>query len=423
MKSDRWLLTVDFCQEEYRGKQASASCIKNQYFADISGEKGIFAHKKLPFPAIWLFLRRKHPPKNANFASDMEEQRIIFSTNLCQELSEAIKRTGCDRIYVLTDETTNSLCLPLLRDVKELASSVVITIPSGDENKNLHSLVHVWRALSEGRATRRSLLVNVGGGMVTDLGGFAASTFKRGILFINVPTTLLSMVDASAGGKTGINFCELKNEIGVFKNAFEVLVHTDFLHTLDMENLCSGFAEMLKHALISSAGDWAKLMQYDLQHPDWTLLTEYVKKSIGVKQRIVQADPEEHGLRKALNFGHTAGHAMESMSLLRHHPVLHGYAVAWGLVCELYLSSKRLHFPHEAMLQTIRFIKENYGVFAFNCKDYEQLYQLMTHDKKNIAGVINFTLLSDMGDIQINQTATKEEIFDMFDFYRETMGC
>lgn len=353
----------------------------------------------------------------------MKEQSIIFSKKLHQELSEALSNIEYDRLFVLTDETTNKLCLPLLNDMPELKEASIITIGASDEHKNIESLAHVWQCLSTEGATRRSLLINLGGGMVTDLGGFAASTFKRGIPFLNIPTTLLAMVDASAGGKTGINFNGLKNEIGVFRNASEVLIDTDFLRTLDKQNICSGFAEMLKHALISNENDWAELLQFNLQEPDLDLLATLLKKSVNVKKRIVKLDPEEHGLRKALNFGHTAGHALESLSLSQNNPVLHGYAVAWGLVCELYLSCKNLQFPHNQMLQTVQFIKENYGIFSFSCKQYDQLYTFMTHDKKNTSGTINFTLLSAIGSIHINQIATKEEIFDMLDFYRETMGC
>ena len=353
----------------------------------------------------------------------MEKQSILFVRNIESELSDILSACAFDRLFVLTDQTTHAVCLPLIEKCLVAHQAHIITIGTSDEHKTLESLADVWQSLSNAKATRRSLLINLGGGMVTDLGGFAASTFKRGIRFLNIPTTLLAMVDASVGGKTGINFNGLKNEIGVFRNAFDVLVDTHFLLTLDEENICSGFAEMLKHGLISNRSDWAELMNFDLEKPDLKRLQELVEKSVGVKQRIVLEDPEEKGLRKALNLGHTAGHAFESLALHEGRPVLHGYAVAWGLVCELYLSCKKTGFPHDVMLQTANFIKSHYGVFAFDCKKYEQLYLLMTHDKKNTDGRVNFTLLSDVGDLRINQTATKEEIFEMLDFYRETMGC
>ena len=254
--------------------------------------------------------------------------------------------------------------------------------------------------------------------MVTDLGGFAASTFKRGINYINIPTTLLAMVDASVGGKTGINFRGLKNEIGVFSNASTVILDTTFLKTLDAENICSGYAEMLKHGLISDEQMWAELMNFELSQPDLGLLQTMVAQSVAVKQRIVTEDPLEKGIRKALNLGHTFGHAFESFALSRK-PILHGYAVVYGLICELYLSTIKTGFPTDKLHQTVSFIKEHYGQMTITCDDYPTLLELMTHDKKNVADTINFTLLGGIGDIRINQTATKEEIYEALDFYRE----
>ena len=226
------------------------------------------------------------------------------------------------------------------------------------------------------------------------------------------------MVDASVGGKTGINFNGLKNEIGVFNNASTVILDTQFLKTLDEENICSGYAEMLKHGLISNEQMWAALLGFDLEHPDLQQLRGMVADSVAVKERIVTEDPTEKGIRKALNLGHTVGHAFESLALTRT-PVLHGYAVAWGLICELYLSVIKTGFPTDKMRQTVSFIKEHYGKMTITCDDYPTLLELMTHDKKNVAGTINFTLLGGIGDIRINQTATKEEIYEALDFYRE----
>jgi 3-dehydroquinate synthase len=293
-----------------------------------------------------------------------------------------------------------------------------IVIGATDSNKTIESLAYVWEKLGEGGATRHSLLINIGGGMVTDLGGFAASTFKRGINYINIPTTLLAMVDASVGGKTGINFRGLKNEVGVFSNASTVILDTIFLKTLDTENICSGYAEMLKHGLISNNKMWAELLNFDVEHPDLEKLQAMLADSVAVKQRIVTEDPLEQGIRKALNLGHTIGHAFESFAL-RHKPILHGYAVAYGLICELYLSTIKTGFPSDKMRQTVSFIKEHYGKMTITCDDYPTLLELMTHDKKNVAGVINFTLLGGIGDIRINQTATKEDIYEALDFYRE----
>ena len=357
----------------------------------------------------------------------MEKQKIIISEDLCQSLTKAIDEVNHDLLFVLCDETTERLCLPIVSSFDCMKPARLITIQATDSHKTLDSLSHVWSELQRMGATRHSLMVNLGGGMVTDLGGFAASTFKRGISYINIPTTLLSMVDASVGGKTGINFGGLKNEIGVFNNARSVILDTTFLRTMDHENLLSGYAEMLKHGLINNEQMWAELLNFSLEFRDERLekeaerlekLRRMVAESVAVKERIVTEDPTEQGIRKALNLGHTIGHAFESLALERK-PVLHGYAVAWGLIVELYLCCVKTGFPQQQMRQTVAFIKESYGRMAISCDDYAHLIELMHHDKKNQGNAINFTLLGAIGDIRINQTATEEEIKEALDFYRE----
>ena len=347
------------------------------------------------------------------------KQKVVISGNLERDLVSAISECEHDRIFVLTDETTQQLCWPKIKNFKALKDSTPIIIKATDTHKNLDTLSQVWQALSNGGATRHSLMINLGGGMVTDLGGFAASTFKRGIDFINIPTTLLAMVDASVGGKTGINFGGLKNEIGVFSDSRFVIINTQFLDTLDHDNICSGYAEMLKHGLISDERTWAELVTFDLDNPDLNQLQRMVAESIKVKERIVEADPHEHGIRKALNLGHTMGHAFESFAMRRSTPILHGYAVAYGLISELYMSARKTAFPTDRMHQTVRFIRENYGTLNITCDDYPTLIELMHHDKKNTSGIINFTLLGNVGDIRINQTANEEEIKEALDFFRE----
>lgn len=346
-------------------------------------------------------------------------QKVIVSGNLERDLVNAIAECEHDKIFILTDQTTHDMCLPKLQNFLCLKGAQSIVIKAGDTNKTLDSLAEVWTALSQGGATRHSLMINLGGGMVTDLGGFAASTFKRGIDFINIPTTLLAMVDASVGGKTGINFGGLKNEIGVFSDIKFVIINTQFLDTLDHDNICSGYAEMLKHGLISDNKHWAELVGFNLAQPDLAQLQRMVAESIKVKERIVTEDPHEHGIRKALNLGHTVGHALESFAMKHGRPVLHGYAVAYGMVCELYLSARKTGFPTDKMHQTVRFILDHYGRLPYTCDDYPELLELMRHDKKNTSGIINFTLLGGIGDIRINQTATKEEIEEALDFLRE----
>ena len=346
------------------------------------------------------------------------QQRVIISQDIEHDLAQAIAETEHDRVFVLTDDITQECCLPKVAALLTKHNATTITIRHDDTNKTLATLADVWTALQRGGATRHSLLVNLGGGMVTDLGGFAASTFKRGINFINIPTTLLAMVDASVGGKTGINFNGLKNEIGVFNDSKYVILDTEFLSTLDAENICSGYAEMLKHGLISTEDMWKELITFDLANPELKHLQQMVADSVKVKERIVEEDPHEQGIRKALNLGHTFGHAFESWALKRK-PILHGHAVAFGMICELYLSATHTGFPTEKMRQTVSFIKEYYGTLPITCDDYDELIELMHHDKKNQNGIINFTLLGGIGDIRINQTATVDEIKEALDFFRE----
>ena len=376
------------------------------------------------------------------------QQQIIISNDIEHDLATAVAESEHDRVFVLTDDTTHECCLPKVAALLAQYDAVPITIPHGDQHKTLAALGDVWTALLQGGATRHSLLINLGGGMVTDLGGFAAATFKRGINFINIPTTLLAMVDAAVGGKTGVNFGGLKNEVGAFADARFVIINTCFLDTLDAENLCSGYAEMLKHALISDERMWAEHVNFDLSQPDLAELQRMVAESIAVKEHIVTKDPHEHGIRKALNFGHTIGHALEEFALQqatpsggavvstaskneltpggavvstapKNRPLLHGYAVAFGLIGELYMSARKAGFPTERLHQTARFIRENYAQTEFTCNDYPTLLNLMRHDKKNTSGIINFTLLHNIGDIRINQTATDEEIREALDFIRD----
>ena len=347
------------------------------------------------------------------------EQRIIISRNFETELATALTECEHDRIFVIADTTTTEKCWPKVKDFFCLHGARLITIGATDINKNLDSLVSVWKLLQEGGATRHSCIINLGGGMVTDLGGFAASTFKRGLNFINVPTTLLAMVDASVGGKTGINFGGLKNEIGVFNDANYVILNTQFLKTLDDKNIRSGYAEMLKHGLISDEKHWTELVNFDISRPDLHKLSVMLGQSVKVKERIVDEDPREKGIRKALNLGHTFGHAFESFSLATPEPLLHGYAVAFGLIPELYLSAVREGFPQDKLRQTVTYIRENYGRFAITCDDYPRLIELMHHDKKNTGNEINVTLLSGVGDIHIDQTISEEEVKEALDFFRE----
>jgi 3-dehydroquinate synthase len=352
-------------------------------------------------------------------------QQIIRCTCLEKDLTVLLNSLSYDGLFLLTDKNTHKLCLPLVESVPEIRPAKQIISPAGDENKNIQSLSSVWEFLSQNGANRKSLLINLGGGMLTDLGGFAAATFKRGIRFINVPTTLLGAVDAAVGGKTGINFKGLKNEIGAFAPALAVLIDSNFFKTLDHTNLLSGYAEMLKHSLlrkdaINRVSTLNEILRFDLDNPDYSKLNDLLFESVLVKEQIVKEDPTEQGIRKALNLGHTIGHAFESFSYEINRPIPHGYAVAWGTVCELYLSLIKLGFDKDILSKVARFVKENYGSFPLNCTQYKRLFELMQHDKKNEDGNINFTLLKAVGEIEINQTAGQKEIEETLDFYRES---
>lgn len=352
----------------------------------------------------------------------MRMEQIIKTKYIASDLDKAVKNLKPDFVFVLMDQNTFDHCLPLLNESQTLSSAQHIVIPSDDIHKTSDSLLSVWQTLSEKGATRHSVLINLGGGMVTDMGGLAAATFKRGIHYINIPTTLLGAVDASVGGKTAINFNGLKNEIGAFYPAKYVLISSDFFATLSQQEIMSGYAEMIKHALISSHKDWEGLLnlqQMDFQSSE---MLENIYRSVSIKQHIVEKDPFEKDVRKALNLGHTIGHAFESLAFVRNRPVSHGFAVAYGLISELYLSHRLCDFPKEKLQKTVRFIHDNYGSWDITCDDYEALYAYMKHDKKNMGDAICFTLLSDIGNVKINQTADKKLILESLDFYRDSVG-
>lgn len=342
---------------------------------------------------------------------------IDISRNAVAALRHVLTEAKADKVVLLTDTTTYALCrqhiLPLFEEGLLHAD---ITITPGDDHKNLGALTHVWDELQRVGATRHSLMVCLGGGVVTDLGGFAAATYKRGIRHVNVPTTLLAIVDAAAGGKTGINYGGLKNEIGAFAAPHRVLIDPVFLDTLDVPNLLSGYAEMLKHALLGGTGSTMHHLAHDAATvPPLQLIVE----SVAHKQRVVDVDPLERGLRRTLNLGHTAGHAIESLLLAKETPVLHGYAVAWGLVVALFISAANCGFPTEVLRNVTAYVREHYGPCPITCDDYDELHRYILHDKKNRGTRILFTLLRAPGDPLIDQPVGLDLIDEAFDFLRE----
>lgn len=342
---------------------------------------------------------------------------IYISTEIRTILSEILKEHKNRKIFVLVDENTKTDCLPIIYDIDKIKKSEIIEIKSGETNKTIDSVEKVWKVLQDKAADRASLFINVGGGIIGDLGGFAASTFKRGIDFINIPTTLLSQVDASVGGKTGVNFYGLKNEIGVFNYPKYVIIDCSFNQTLDNRNILSGWAEMLKHALIFDEKDWKNLIGHNIKQIGFKELNQLIARSVNIKNHFVEQDPNEKNIRKALNFGHTFGHAFESFFMSSENEVLHGEAIAHGMICEIYLSHKICNFPVIKIDEIVSYILDTYKKLELKEKDFGKILELIGHDKKNEGLKINFTLLEDFGKIKINQNCKKEDIIETLQWY------
>ena len=311
----------------------------------------------------------------------------------------------------------------LIHDRKIAISSdfngtISLGLAVSEHDKSMDMVQHIWDFLFEHHITRRGLLIAVGGGVLTDIAGFAAATYKRGIDYINIPTTLLAMVDASSGGKTGINYHGLKNSIGVFAPPIATLIWPQWLKTLPAPQFLSGFAEMLKTGLIEQSGSlWNRLLQYDLDTMPLDALAPLIEQCVAVKERIVEADPKENGLRKTLNFGHTFGHALEEMSMTGGTELLHGYAVLYGMIAELYLSVTKLQCPSEPLQQLTQLMLHYYGKPQCKCSNRESLIALMQQDKKNErAAQINCTLLQDIGSPLINQIITPAEANEALEY-------
>ncbi|MBI3501223.1 MAG: 3-dehydroquinate synthase [Bacteroidetes bacterium] len=340
-----------------------------------------------------------------------------------ESISELEKFFGNhSQIFVLVDENTKKYCLKYIKSAVGSRQSAVIQIKSGEKNKTLRTCEKIWKELSKQNADRKSIMINLGGGVITDIGGFCASTYKRRIDFINIPTTLLSQVDASVGGKTGIDFLGYKNQIGTFSFPKAVFINPDFLKTLSKRELISGFAEVIKHGLIADKNYWQKLK--DASAP-LSMTAETITHSIEIKNKIVTADPYEKGLRKVLNFGHTMGHAIETASLKTKKPLLHGEAIAIGMICESYISRKVLGLSSEELHEITSFIIPLFKTKAIK-QSSKQLISLMKQDKKNMAlhpdviGIdseINFTLLSSIGKAEINNSCSEELIEEAIKFF------
>ena len=328
---------------------------------------------------------------------------VVFK-NAQQAIASYLSENSFSQVFVLVDENTEKHCLPVITD--SLPKHQVITIPAGEEHKNIKSCEYCWQQLLQLGADRNTLLINIGGGVVTDLGGFVAGCYKRGIQFMNIPTSLLAMVDASVGSKTGIDFGTVKNAIGLFNDAELVIIDTQFLQTLPQRHFKNGQAEILKHGLIA---DHHHFHQF-LQMGDDDDFEPIIRESVKIKQQIVEQDPTEAGLRKILNFGHTLGHAIESYSVENEEDyLLHGEAIAMGMIAEIYLSQKFTNFSAADAENCINSIKNYFTIRQYSENELQQMLVYLKNDKKNQANAVNYSLLQHIGEATYNIEVTEED--------------
>ncbi len=347
-----------------------------------------------------------------------KDYQIVFENGGMEMLNLFLKDAAYSSIFILVDANTHEHCLPrFLADLETGANLEVVEIDAGEEYKNIETCSGLWAALSELGADRKSLMINLGGGVVTDMGGFVASTFRRGIDYINVPTTLLAMVDASVGGKTGVDLGTLKNQVGVLSNPKMVLVEPYYLGTLPRKELRSGFAEMLKHGLISDESYWDALIEGGYE--DLEDLALNIRQSIVIKNEVVLEDPTEQNYRKILNFGHTLGHAIEShfMDAVSQKRLLHGEAIAMGMILAGYLSTEICGLNPKKRDKITTTIFNFYDKVLVTEKDISAIISLLKFDKKNSHGHIYFVLLEKIGKPIFDQMATNDSINNAFDYY------
>lgn len=343
----------------------------------------------------------------------------IYFENSLKELGNFLKKNTYSKIFFLVDRHTAEHCLPLVQQtLPELTEFDIIEIDPGEENKNIDFCIGIWKMLLDFGADRKSLLINLGGGVVTDMGSFAASTYKRGIDFVQVPTTLLSQVDASVGGKTGIDMDQVKNCIGTFTQPKAVFIEPQFLKTLDQRQLVSGFAEMIKHGLIADAAYFKELQNIEPEN----VKPDLIYRSVDIKNEVVKADPQEQNIRKTLNFGHTIGHAIESYYLNTPQPLLHGEALAIGMICEAYLSQQINNLGETELNEICQSIKKIFPMVNIQTSSYADLITYMQNDKKNVDGKIGCSLLNKIGACSFNQFVSDAQIIDSLNFYQKTIA-
>jgi 3-dehydroquinate synthase len=343
----------------------------------------------------------------------MLPENILFSNDPAQDLKKFLTGKKYSQVVVLVDENTRKECLPLIRDT--VGTHEVIEVPSGEEHKNITTCLTVWDRLTKLALDRHAVLIVLGGGVLGDMGGFCAATYKRGIDFILIPTTLLAQVDASIGGKLGIDFNTLKNHIGVFQQPALTLIHSGFLKSLPKAELRSGFAEVIKHCLISDAAMWEIIRKKKLEDQDWGALA---KHSVEFKAHITMEDPREKGLRKILNAGHTIGHAVESHLLGSGHRILHGEAIAIGLIAEAWLAESRNYISADDLNSIAEYVLRIFGKVTLKTDDIQASATLALQDKKNKGNKILCVLLDGVGKARWDEEITQNEIKAALDFYQ-----
>lgn len=333
------------------------------------------------------------------------------------QINDFLKKLKPTQLLILVDENTHEHCLPiLLGNLETEIPFEIIEIEAGEELKNLETATQLWEILTEFEVDRKALLINLGGGVITDMGGFVASTYKRGIPFINIPTTLLGMCDASIGGKTGIDHQFLKNIIGTFAHPEQIFVYPEFLKSLPFADLRSGFAEMLKHGLIADEKHWDDLTAIDSIMPE--NIFPLINRSMNIKESVVKADFKEQNIRKTLNFGHTIGHAIESLFLEKGNPILHGEAVALGIICEAQLSFLENLISEETLNVVVDNITKYFPLLDIKAFQKSEILNLMQNDKKNDGGRINFSLIDSIGSCKFNCLVDQKNIILSLHYYQ-----
>lgn len=338
----------------------------------------------------------------------------IILTDSLKAFKRYIQNNAFSSITILVDENSEKYCLPLLDLPVEYK---LIRILSGEKNKTINTCMEIWEALTDQQADRNALLVNLGGGVIGDMGGFCAATYKRGISFVNIPTTLLAMVDASVGGKLGVDFNGYKNHVGLFREPDKVFIDSSFLKTLPKNQVMSGFAEVIKHGLIADSGHWKELMETPIENMNWDSI---ISSSVKIKLSVVKSDFLESGMRKSLNFGHTIGHAIESYLLNTEREILHGEAVAAGIILESYLSEKVMGLSEENNSKIRNFIVQLYSAIDIRKTDYEGIKSIMKQDKKNTGREIKYTLITKPGEAKWDCKVPEELVGEALDYYIES---